>query len=310
MSTPPSPATRTSWPTAITTSPASCATPATRRRAPAFESALRIYDRLAHEHPGVARYSSGLAACRNNFANLLRASGDAAGAPGLRGGRAGQERLTASTPTPPNTRKPWRGPATTWGTSSSTPATVPPRAREFEAARAALERLAREHPDVARYRSDLAQGQDNLGNVLRVLGDAPGAPGDRGGHRSARASGARAPVSAEYQSGLALSRHNLGVVLRASGDPAGARAYEAALAIRERWPGNSPGRRSTPVASAQRSTTCRPSTWTRVGSNRPATGSARRSSGRRRRFLRPQRARPTASCWPTTSRTCAWPPWA
>ena len=77
---------------------------------------------------------------------------------------------------------------------------------------------------------------------------------------------------------------------------------------RSGWRGSIRNRQIMQATWARRSTTWRCSIWTPDVSPRPATGSVKRSPGRRRRWPPTHGIRPTASSWATTTGTCSCRP--
>ena len=113
---------------------------------------------------------------------------------------------------------------------------IPDAIRSYSESLAILERLARDHPGVAEYQSDLAASHQRdrptcsslTGRPAEALDVVP--PGDH----DPRAAGPRPSRVLPYQNELAQSHHNIGVLLTDTGHPAEAMdAFRRAVAILE-----------------------------------------------------------------------------
>ncbi len=195
----------------------------------AFEEALKIYRRLAAEHP--AAFEPDVAMAINNLGNVLSDLGDREGAKtAFEEALKIYRRLAAEHPAAfePNV-------AMTLNNLGNVLSVLGDR----EGAKAAYEealkiyrRLAAEHP--AAFEPDVAMTLNNLGNVLSDLGDREGA---KAAYEEAlkiyRRLAAEHPAA--FEPNVANTLNNLGNVLSNLGDREGAKAaYEEALKIYRR----------------------------------------------------------------------------
>jgi tetratricopeptide (TPR) repeat protein len=201
-----------------------------------FGESIAIMERLARDHPTVARYQRDLAVCCNNLGNLLTDTARLNEAMSAHQQALPiRQRLAHDHPTVIEYQSDLAASRINIGQLLSK---MGRRDEALESNRTALEileRLARDHPAATEFQTRLALCHNNLGAVLYEMDRRDEAlKSDREALAIRQRLADEHPADAEYQSELAMSHYNLGMLLCNSGHLAdGRESYLKAVAIQK-----------------------------------------------------------------------------